>query len=326
MAKPTKSQIEDLIGEISIAAVRSWLRSKGLTHSASSREALTKRISKLVQQEKLTLEELRTGAIQLEEASSKRVILFHLRPEDVRRLKLRGPAQSKSSYSNTPRRAPKTPQTPTVVYLYKDEKQVRLKFAETQTRVRVDVINDRMSRVRTTKIIVAIVDLESGILQLRVDSSEDLHRHTDVRGRPKDGLYVAYYLEKVRDILGCEPEPIDLQPILKRLSEAEPRIVEIGRAKVRTGANSKWRMASPRDIRDDPDYKVAHSRGGKAWAHEEGAVRWIAEASSGKLTRNLFTDINANEGILRVLADCHDAEIEYAVARIREYEKKTPRS
>lgn len=331
MAEPAKSQIEGLIGEISIAAVRSWLKSKGLTHSAGSREALVQRVAKLIRKGKLSLEELREGAIRLQEASSKRVILFQLKSEDVVRLQnsrglLRKGQQISRSCTDTPRLAPNKPASPTLVYLHKTDKQVRMKFAETQTRVEVDVINQRMDRVQTTKIIVAIADFEAGIIQLRIDSPEDLHRHRDAKRRPKDALYVAFYLERVRGLLDCELEPIDLRPSLKRLSEAEPRIIEMAVGKVRTAANSKWRMSSPGDIRDDPDYKAAHGKGGRAWAHEAGGITWKEEASGGKLTRSLFTYINASEGTLRFLADCHDAEIEYAVSRIREHQKKTSRS
>ena len=137
-------------------------------------------------------------------------------------------------------------------------------------------------------------------------------------GKPKDSEYRLFYLAKIRQLLACSLNAIDLRPILKSLSEQTPRPIELVMNKVRTAHDSKMRITNRSDIRDDPDWKAAQTAGGNDWAHEEGAGEWLASASSQRISRNLFTEIDAVNGTLRFLADCHESELNYAISRIAE--------
>jgi hypothetical protein len=327
VTETNKKRIAQLLSGISIAAVSSWLKTKVLAHSANSREAIVARVDKLIQTGELSWEDFEAGATELEESSSKTVLIFQLSPDDVRRLHeergLRARARSMSATStSSPMIVSDLPKAPTLIYLAVSDENVRAKFAETQTKMEVDLVRQTFKRVAVKKVVVANANLETGILQIRLDSPEQLHSHVDSEGHPRDSLYRGYYLAQTSALFSCGLMPLDLRPILKKLSEMDPRLLELVLNKVRTAHNSKLRITSPVDVRDDPDWQAAHSNGGEDWAHERGAGEWLAESSSGRLSRNLFTDIDAVNGTLRFLADCHDSEIEYAIARVAEFQTR----
>jgi hypothetical protein len=317
----SKSQVEQLIGDISIAAISSWLKTRNLPHSAGSRVAIVDRLHRFLLENRLSWEELQLGAIELEESSSKRVMLFRLSDEDVNQLQnhraLRERARRRwGSYSEQQMVAPIHPPEPTLVYITVTPEEIRGKFAETHQRLEIDRVRVRLQKISVNKVVVFVASPETQVLQIRFDSPEDIHPHTDTDGNPKDTEYRSFYLNQVRQLLGCSLNAIDLRPILKTLSEESPRPIELVMNKVRTAHNSKMRITNRADVRDDPDWKAAHQVGGSDWAHEEGAGEWLASASSGRLSRNLFTEIDATNGTLRFLADCHEGELNYAISRI----------
>jgi hypothetical protein len=203
-----------------------------------------------------------------------------------------------------------------LVYLSTAPDEVRGKFAETHQRLEIDRVRVRLEKIPVTRVVVFVANPETHVLQIRFDSPEEIHPHTDAEGIPKDAEYRSFYLSKVQQLLGCSLNAIDLRPILKSLSEESPRPIELVMNKVRTAHNSKMRITNRADVRDDPDWKAAHEVGGNDWAHEEGAGEWLASASAGRLSRSLFTEIDAINGTLRFLADCHESELNYAISRI----------
>jgi hypothetical protein len=326
MDLPAPKAIEDLLGNISIAAVRSWLKLKGVASSAASRDALTARIRNLLEQKCLSWPELQIAAIQMEESSSKRVALYDISKQAATKaadVEKRARKINKS-FSTEACLAPSGPKEPTLVYLSRTDREIRAKFAETQYSIEVNLKRQTASRVPVTRVVVAVARPETGVLQIRFDSPEDIHSHVDAHGRPRADIYRGFYLSRIGEMLGYSLQALDLRPILKGLTEATPRPFQFTLNRVRTPADSRMRISNPGDVRDDPDWQVAQRSGGAHWAHEQGAGQWHSEASGGRLTRSIFTDINAVEGTLRFLADCHEGELEYVVARIEDLYHKQP--
>lgn len=319
--------IETAIADISIAALRSWLKSQGLPHTANTREQLVNRLLKLFEKGKLSDTEFENGLISIEEASAKRVTLYSVSGDDrasfgerealsrrVRRLGI--------SLSGKPKRAPHRPPEPSLVYMTHNSQQIRAKWAETQVRVKFDLATTRFTKEKTTKTIVLVADNETGIVQLRYDKPEHIHSHRDSSNQPDDTLYTAYYFNQATQVLGTHLIPLDLRGALRSLVETEPRVVRVEAKDFRTGSNSRVRFASRGDVRDDDDWKAMHAEGGKLWAYDREFVHWLPERSDGKLTRQVFTAIDARTGRLRVEADCHEGELEYAISKIREHQSK----
>jgi len=57
-----------------------------------------------------------------------------------------------------------------------------------------------VSDVRESKIIVLVVNKESGIVQLRYDAPGDIHSHK-IDNEPSDQAYIDYYKEKAESLL-----------------------------------------------------------------------------------------------------------------------------
>jgi hypothetical protein len=320
-------QIETAVADVSIAAVRAWLKARGLPHTAGTRRQLVERLSKLLREGKITEAELAAALASFEEASAKRVSIFTLDPVALEELR------DEKAFANRLRRvgialsgqavpAPPRPTLPTLVYLLRRDLQIRGKWAETHTKVEVDFARRKLVYTPVVKITVLAADLDCGMVQVRCEKPERDHPHRDSSGQPDARLYAAFYLTKASEILGGALQPIDLRSALRSLVETEPRIVSIKLNDFRTAVNSRVRFASRADVRDDADWKAMHAEGGELWAYDGEHVYWLPEASGGCLERQVFTAIDARAGRLRLEADCHERELEYVVSKIREHQAK----
>jgi len=324
-------QIEATIADVSVAAIRSWLKSRDLPHSANTREQIVQRLLKLLREDELSEQEFHEGLCNIEEASAKRISLFSMEREAEERLRdretfVRRMRREGISMSTETKSAPRQPPEPTLVYLIHTPSSIRAKWAETQIRVEVDLVRQRFIRTKTTKTVVLIADIGASGVQLRFDKPERDHSHRDAEGQPDDNLYFAFYFNKAREILGTAVNPADLRSALRSLVETEPRVVRVESGDFRTASNSRVRFSAQSDVRDDDDWKAMHEEGGDLWAYDGEFVHWLPEASQGKLTREVFTAIDARTGKLRVEADCHEGELEYAISKIREHQRPAPQT
>ena len=325
---PTRAQIEKAIGDISIAALRSWLKSQELPSSAQTRDEITERFKKLLDENKLSWETLEKGITGIEEASAKRITLCTIGIEGLKQITdpelfKKHLRKLKINPSSDALLAPRLPAKSTFVYYIDGPSQLRAKWAETHTAVTIDLAKEQLVRTRVTKIILLVVDKKDGFAQLRFDKPELIHQHLDEKKKPSSTAYFSYYRAKAEEVAGSAFNSLELRPALRSLVETTPRIVRLPLNDFRTGANSRVRFASRTDIRDDDDWKAMHGKGGEEWAHDSEAIYWLPEASAGKLTREVFSDLDGRTGKMRVEADCHEGEIEYAILKIREHLSKT---
>lgn len=324
-------QVEAAVADISIAAIKSWLKSQELRHSANTRNQVVERLLKLLRKGDLSETEFYAGLCALEEASAKRVSLYGLEREIeiglrdraafVRRMRGLG-----VTISTETKVAPRQPGQPTLVYLTHSPTTIRAKWAETQTRLEIDYDRQRFMRTETTKTIVMVADIGASGVELRFDKPESIHSHRNANNESDDTLYFAFYFNKAREILGADPAPVDLRAALRSLIETEPRVVRVISKEIRTALNSRVRFSAKSDVRDDDDWKAMHEEGGDSWAYDREFVHWLPEASRGKLTREVFTAIDARTGKLRVEADCHEDELEYAISEIRKHQGPAPQA
>lgn len=266
--------------------------------------------------------------MSIEEASSKRILLLQI-PEE-HRLHIRDPqfgariAARKISLSENPILSPCAPPRPERVYVTENPEVVRAKWAETHTNVKVDPVRSRFVRTKTTKSIILIAGRADGIVQLRLDKPEIVHSHRNDLGEPESELYYAFYLARATELLGASLAPLELRNALRSLVEIAPRVVRIESKDIRTAANSRYRISSKTDIRDDNDWKAMHAAGGENWSYDSEMVYWLPNASNVRLTREVFTEIDGRRGRLRMDADCHENEIEYAISKIAEHQRRAP--
>jgi hypothetical protein len=272
-------QIEATIADISIAALRSWLKSRGRPYSANTREQIVQRLLKLLREEELSEAEFHEGLCDIEEASAKRISLYSLDREAEERLRDRGAfvlrlRRDGITTSATTKAAPRLPPQPTLVYVIHTPNAIRAKWAETQTRVEVDFVRQRFVRTKTTKIVVLVADIGSSGVQLRFDKPERDHVHRDLEGQSDDSLYFAFYFNKSSEILDTALNSLDLRNALRSLVETEPRVVRVESGDFRTASNSRVRFSTKSDMRDDDDWKAMHEEGGDLWSYDGEFVHW----------------------------------------------------
>src|SRR6185437_917885 len=167
MDVPNAKAVDSLLSNISIAAVSSWLKQKGVPSSAATRDALTARVLRLFEKKLLTWPEIQLAALEMEESSSKRVILFDISDQIVKGDDIdKRAAHVNAKVSTVPCLAPSQPTEPTLVYVSHAGGEVRAKYAETQYSIRVDLKRQKVTRVPVTKVVVAIARPKKGILQI----------------------------------------------------------------------------------------------------------------------------------------------------------------
>lgn len=322
----TETKIAHLIEEVSIASLRSWLKSEGLEYSASTRDQMAQRLFKLLQSGNLSEKELEMAVSNIEEASSKRIVLFEL-PEAAIFPTVEKFANHLDDVgvklSKELRRAPRLPAEPTLVYVMYStavsSNTIRAKWAETQTRIEVDYTSLQIVKDKVTRIVVMVADLKTRLLQLRYDKPEMRHSH-----KTKDG-YFKYYQDLAAALLGVEFSRFEVREALRSLVDTEPRVVRIRVNEHRSKTDKSVRFVDRKgksDVRDDLEWKAAYTAGGTTRAYDDQAVFWIPSASNGVLNREVFTDIDAVTSTVRVEADCHESEIDYAVSTIRTHQIK----
>ena len=317
----TSHRIAQLIDDISIASLRSWLKAQGFEHSANTREQMVQRLLKLIKNKELSEDEFETAISNIEEASSKRIFLMEM-PDDRtplesaefdKRLQASG-----KKLSDRVVRAPRLPSKPTLVYISRSNDQIRAKWAETQVRLEADYASREIIEKKVTRLVVMLADLATGIIQLRYDKPE-----IGIPSHENRDDYFGYYRQSSGEILGMDCSRFEIREALRSLVETEPRIVRIRVNEHRSKTDKSVRFVARKaqsDVRDDPEWKAAFEAGGQSRAYDDQAVYWLPDASNGKLNREVFSDIDAVTSMIRVDADCHEDEIQYAVSKVREHQ------
>jgi len=318
MDKKILSQVENILEDVSVASVRSWIKGKGKKFSAGTRERMIARVAKLIDKGEITFAELEDGIIGIEEAGGKYTLLYGFKED-------RTPAQvttelSKLGIAAAPNRvrAKTTPSKPTVAYATLNGNILRVKWSETHEQPSMDFEEDKIVYIPVTKVVVLVASLKSKQVEIRFDRPEKFSPHSGVPGAKN--AYFDYYQKLAETILGVKLVKSELQNALKHLVEDNPSLVRLHRDGHKNKRNSTFNSTAGKgaDIREDEDFQAMRAKGGKTWAYEEHSFYWRPEMSKGVLERQVFSNVDALSSSLRVDADCWDAEIDYAVQKIRE--------
>jgi len=318
-----KQHIQPTLNHVAVEGLRAWLKTIGFSAPRLTRAGITDLIVKHIAQGQLTEAALESTLIGFEEASNMRIYLFRFDDDanvtaakaslDSRLKNLGIPIGEKRKFAGD-RKAPMSP-----VYAITGGSLLRVKWAEEQTRVTLNM--ETMEPVKETKPkrAVLIADFASRIAELRLNPPENSHAYVDAGGRRTDEAYYQAYKQKVTDVLGCKIVPIELRPVIKSLvEEQEPRIVRIQIDDHTNQTNYKTKTTGARaDVRDNPDWLLGYKKNGETWAWDAQSFYWLPKASSGLMKREVYTHINADEGFLNVNSDCSDEEVEYVVSQIR---------
>jgi len=198
-------------------------------------------------------------------------------------------------------------------------KVLRMKWAEQQERTSLNETNDGVVSIPVFKRVVLIADFGEKIAELRLNPPENRHAYTDNSGRPTGEAYYNAYIQKAKDMIGSPIVPLDLRHVIKSLvEEQEPRVARIHIDNHTDQQNYRSKTTGPNaDVRDSPDWSLIYQASGNKWSWDGQSFYWLPKASSGFLTREVFTHIDADEGFVKVNADCSDEEVGYVISQIR---------
>lgn len=319
-----RQRIKPILDNVAVQGLKAWLKTIEIPvpSTVNSRAAVTELVVKAVAEGQLAEEALEVALIGFEEASDMRIYLFRLNPDETKAAKrslpkrlqdLGIPVKEKRSFAGNKAR----PMSP--VYAHIEGDRLRVKWAEEQTMVKVNAKGTGLDEKVVPKRAVLIANYAEGKAELRLNPPENRHTYEDGVGRATADAYYEAYLQKARDVLGCKAETVELRPAIKRLvQKEEPRLVRIHIDDHTTQKNYKTKTSGPRaDVRDSDDWQLGYKRHGETWAWDSQSFYWLPKASSGFLKREVYTHINAEEGYVKVNADCSDDEVEYVVSQIR---------
>ncbi len=321
-SEPTTVRVRDLIGSVSVASVSAWLKLNGFPHSAASRSAITNRVALLIERDRLSFDEFQAAVIGIEEAGAKKILFFEMiekpgTPFSTSEVRSRLTAL-KVVISPSRIFAPKKPKSSTLVYAMVTGAKVRVKWAEMHEAPVVDLDSSRVVWEPRRKVVVLTADFDTKKVEIRFDKPEKKHPHGTGKGAQPPHAYFSAYRVLTEELLGCDLLPSELRPALKDLIEVKPRAVVVVNEDHTNPRRFRTRTTSRKgDVRDDEDWQAAHQRGGSNWVYDAHSFYWLPEMAGGKLGRLLFSHLDATTSALRVLADCTDEEVDYAIGQVR---------
>lgn len=316
-----RQRVRPTLDRFAVKALRAWLKTIGLSSAATTRAAVTDLIVNHIAEKKLTEPALESALIGFEEASDMRIYLFRMEdgpsgdPEEwvPNRLKAMGIPFSEARVFAGDRTKPMSP-----VYAKLEGGLLRVKWAEQQQHAKLDDATDKVITVPVYKRIVLLADFLKGTAELRLNPPENRHAYDDASGRPTADAYYNAYIKKAAELLNCTLKPSELREVVKNLVEEKaPHTVRIHIDHHTNQKDTRSKTVSTRDVRDDPDWRIIFKENGATWAFDSQSFYWLPGRSAGFLSRELFTQINAEEGYVKVNADCSDDEVTYVISQIR---------
>jgi hypothetical protein len=315
---PSLAQIQMLLGPFSAASIQMWLRMQKLTYSATTRAEIAKRVHDAITKKQTTLQAVENGLIGIEESRSKTVHL--VRAMDNKHVAQRVDKQLadlKASLSPARILAKASSATPKMVYALNTQKQFRMKWAEVQTRVTFDRKTLQVVKESIVVIFVFVLDKITGLGQLRYAPPEVSHSHT-VNGAATKQAYLDFYREKCENMTGLSFEKADMRDRLREiLLKQPPVVVPVTIATIaedqQTVVYGSRSAADPRSLKD---FKADMKEDAQPRTFEKAPVRWQHTTTNYKLYRDLWCNIDANEGTIRFDADCTEAEVDYVISQL----------
>jgi hypothetical protein len=307
-----------LLGPFSVSSVQMWLRMQKQTYSASTREEMAKRVHDAIQKGNLTLQTVTDGLIGIEESRSKTVHL--LRVKDQKQIAQKVDKQLKDlgvELSNARILATVKSSTPKMIYAINTPKEFRMKWGEVQTRATFDRKKLEVVKKSVPVIFVFVLDKVTGLAQLRYEPVEMAHSHM-VNSVPTKQAYLNFYREKCENMTGLSFEPVEMRERLRGiLLKQPPVVVPVTIATVaedqQTLVYGSKSTADPRSLKD---FKADMQPDAQPRTFEKAPVRWQHSATNYSLYRDLWCNIDAQEGTVRFDADCTEGEVDYVISQL----------
>lgn len=313
------TSVNNLISGVTQTVLKSWLRQRGLQHSAVNEGALVALIERLIDEGDLTVDDLRSGVREIEEHGGKRVYLKTLldlpeltqKEKFERRLGVLGIPLSPEAIDSV-----RFPSTITRNYVTWNDNEIRVKYSETHIHLTRKKGSRDVLEERRTKFIVMSGELPTGVLRILMDPPGEVHLHMGEESLPTEAAYIEYYFQRAAEIFG-ESEDFDLVEPVTRLLAKKPRVFDVRQDKGWTPDNYKYSFTGRADVRQAKGYKAASGSNPSPGVSNEIRGWWLEARSKKRLTRNIWTTIKTEPSMIQFRADCLADEVDYAISTIR---------
>jgi len=321
MVTVSRDMLVDIVGQVSQPALKQWLKISELPRTATNTDEFYELLKRNIERGILSLEALREAVLEIEENGGKRIYLRKI--EVPARLKNRADFVSHLhdlhlSLSENITASIQMPPNPIINYIVWTPQGLRIKATETNIDLELDYESRSFIEKKVTKYLIALVDFNSGFVQIRLDPPGMLHSHKNSDDKSDPRVYENFYFEWFKNIIGVdELNRYDINGVAEKIVNTQPRIFRLPTELVRTGANSKQRYSCRLDVRDDPARQAAAQADSQNWVYEYLRGYWIPEQSNGLLQRELYMELRRDISMVHFLADCLSDEVDYALSRIR---------
>jgi hypothetical protein len=314
-------QVENVVNSVANIVISRWLESKNLPHSPKSLKELALTICKLIVEEKIELEDFQDTFLKVEECSGKVIYLkkvpdLKLLQDDteiLRHVKSRLPAARSKKFETV-----RTPDEPTLNYLYIDNDEIRIKFSETHFKFSPDFENEVLVRKPFTVIIVFSINRKTGFTLIYMDSPGQKHPYPTDNGKFPEKMYFDHYLEKIR-IIFPKIQVADFGQSyhdLLRITKAESRVLKATTNSDLTNDNVK-RVLHGTDLMTAPTFSNLILNDKNAIIHDYATVNFLRSASEKKLLEDVFVRIYPGEGKISIPSVRLPFEVDYVISRIK---------
>lgn len=315
----TVNQVKQMLVRPSIASIKSWLMSRNVTLTANTKDALAERVHKVLEDGKMTLSQLESGLLEIEECGGKRIHLFKIEPTQPNLATIQKQLKSLSvTFSAGKLGAPASVSGTKLVYITDDGVTIRAKWAEKHTKYVSQLPILTYKTEYPIKLIVLDFNRKTGIVQLRYDKPERGHPHGSP-SRPSKEEYFSYFRNLVEAMFGLTLLEVELRPSLHKLINANPTLVEVALNEQLTDDGLVIKVSSKirgKDIRSGKDWGAMAKYGAQVRTHEVESLNWLTAPSKGVLSRRVFTHIDGRISFVRFDAACHEAEINYVLSHL----------
>lgn len=314
-------EVAYLISRTSDRVLKHWLHLKNLPYSTPGEHDLADRLAGLIRAERITLDELESIVVDIEESGRKRIYLRRLpggqslSPEEAR-ASLAGAGIDLSDQKCL---AIREPGDPTLAYAIIEGGELRIKYSETQVSLSLDYSSYSSEPIEVTRVVVFVVELATGLVQIRIEPPADMHSHMDATGQSKNSLYEGYYFELIESLLGVQLEPFDISRCIEALMRNRDARFRVSHDTVLTSgqAYQSYTSTDIGDVRDDPARKAAETADGANWHFERLQGYWNHQVSNGALHRDVWTFLSATDNVVKFRAQCLPSEVKYALSQVR---------
>jgi hypothetical protein len=210
------------------------------------------------------------------------------------------------------------PTKPRREYIIEDQISFRAKWSETHLVYENDMNTLTLIPVKETKIIVLVVDKNTGLVQLRFDKPGATHPHSS-GARSTAAEYFQSFRDQVGTMLGTNLQPVELRPGLDKVVNLVPRVVECRSLEMSTEDNFTIKVTPKlrgKDVRDAKDMNAMNAHGTKIKVREVEDLTWFPELSGKAISRKIKTHVDGREGFVRLEADYHESEVNYVIGRL----------